>query len=360
MPQLTILLIDDDPLALELMTFLIQQGLRRAKVFPISDSRLALGACRASPFDCAIIDYQMPGENGLVVAKALRREFPYLPIILCTGAGDEALVARALKSGVNDYIPKSKMTPDSVARTVRNAVRNSAQSRMIDEQRAELEGFAYALAHDFKQPVRQLMVFSALIADAVRSGNVSELDRHVMFLTGAAGRLDALVDVMSQYTLLNKPPALGDVNLNSVLAGVRSSLGHYIAEAGGELVVDEGPVIRGNEALVGQILQNLIVNGLKYNAQPTPVVTVRHKVAKGHCLVVVSDNGIGIEADYLEDIFKPLMRLHTSAEYAGSGLGLTLARKAVIAQGGMIWCSSKVGVGSEFSVRLPLARARAA
>lgn len=360
MPHPSILLIDDDPLALELITLLIQQGLGRARVRTLSNPRQALAVCRETAFDCAVIDYKMPGENGLVVAKALRREFPYLPIILCTGTGDEALVARALTSGVNDYIPKPKMTPDSLARAIRNAIRTTTQSRTIDGQRAELEGFAYALAHDFKQPVRQLMVFSSLIADAVRSGDTSEIDRHVAFLTGAAGRLDALVDVMSQYTLLNKPPALGDVDLNSVLAGVRSSLGHYIDETGGELVVEEGPIVRANEALVGQVLQNLIVNGLKYNTRSKPVVTVRHKIVKGHCLVVVSDNGIGIEPDYLEDIFKPLVRLHTSAEYAGSGLGLTLARKAVTVQGGAIWCSSKVGVGSEFSVRLPLAKAKAA
>jgi signal transduction histidine kinase len=360
MPHPSILLIDDDPLALELITLLIQQGLRRAKVIPLSDPRQALTRCRESAIDCAIIDYEMPGENGLAVAKALRREFPYLPIILCTGTGDEALVARALTSGVNDYIPKPKMTPDSLGRAIRNAIRTTTQSRTIDEQRGELEGFAYALAHDFKQPVRQLMVFSALIADAVRSGDTSEIDRHVAFLTGAAGRLDALVDVMSQYTLLNKPPALGDVDLNGVLAGIRASLGHYLAETAGELRVDEGPIVRGNAALVGQVLQNLIVNGLKYNRQPNPIVTVRHRVVKRHCLVVVSDNGIGIEPDYLEEIFKPLVRLHTSAEYAGSGLGLTLARKAVTAQGGTIWCSSKIGIGSEFSVRLPLAKAQAA
>ena len=360
MPHPLILLIDDDPLALELITLLIQQGLGRAKVQTLSNPRQALAACRETAFDCAVIDYNMPGENGLVVAKTLRREFPYLPIILCTGTGDEALVARALTNGVNDYIPKPKLTPDSLARAIRNAIRTTTQSRTIDEQRGELESFAYALAHDFKQPVRQLMVFSALIADAVRSGDTSEIDRHVGFLTGAAGRLDALVEVMSQYTLLNKPPALGDVDLNSVLAGVRSSLGQYIEETRGELVVEDAPVVRGNEALVVQILQNLIVNGLKYNAHAKPLVSVRQKIAKGYCLVVVADNGIGIAPDYLEDIFKPLVRLHTSAEYAGSGLGLTLARKAVTAQGGTMWCSSKLGVGSEFSFQLPLAKAKAA
>jgi signal transduction histidine kinase len=67
----------------------------------------------------------------------------------------------------------------------------------------------------------------------------------------------------------------------------------------------------------------------------------------------VADNGIAIDAECLTDIFKPLSRLHTASEYAGSGLGLTLARKAILAQGGAIWCESTHGSGSVFHIRLP-------
>jgi signal transduction histidine kinase len=73
-------------------------------------------------------------------------------------------------------------------------------------------------------------------------------------------------------------------------------------------------------------------------------------------VITVHDNGIGIEEKYLADIFRPLVRLHTAAEYAGTGLGLTLARKAIMAQHGTIWCESEPGVGSTFFVRMPLAQ----
>jgi len=68
------------------------------------------------------------------------------------------------------------------------------------------------------------------------------------------------------------------------------------------------------------------------------------------CLIAVRDNGIGIEAQYLNEIFTPLKRLHASSEFPGTGLGLTLARKAVVQQGGRIWCKSEVGKGTTFYI----------
>jgi signal transduction histidine kinase len=102
-----------------------------------------------------------------------------------------------------------------------------------------------------------------------------------------------------------------------------------------------------------QVFENLVINGLKYNQNANPRVEVRIDRAEEHWVVEVRDNGIGIEPAYQAVIFNPLFRLHTSAQYAGSGLGLTLARKAILAQGGEIWCESVPDGGSVFYLRLP-------
>ena len=75
--------------------------------------------------------------------------------------------------------------------------------RLIDEQRGELENFAYALAHDFKQPIRQITTFTQLISEEIQSDS-GEIQQHLTFLGDAARRLGKLVDVMSRYTLLNQ------------------------------------------------------------------------------------------------------------------------------------------------------------
>jgi signal transduction histidine kinase len=186
------------------------------------------------------------------------------------------------------------------------------------------------------------------------------VDQHLAYLNDAARRLGELVDVMSQYTLLNNPPEIGEVDLNHVFEDVRSSLAPLLEERSGALNVGAAPAARGNETLMRQVLQNLVVNGLKYNRSPRPTVTISAETRLNDCVISVKDNGIGIEAQYLDEIFKPLARLHTNAEFSGAGLGLTLARKAILAQGGAIWCKSKPGEGAEFFVRVPLPREAAA
>ena len=104
---------------------------------------------------------------------------------------------------------------------------------------------------------------------------------------------------------------------------------------------------------MAQVLQNLVVNGLRYNKSKRPRVVIRTETAaEGKCRIIVSDNGIGIENRYIDEIFRPLIRLHTNAEYPGTGLGLTITRKAVLAQGGDIWCESIPGQGSQFTIEL--------
>ncbi|HUO20978.1 MAG TPA: ATP-binding protein [Caulobacteraceae bacterium] len=355
MPAQSILLVDDSPVELMLTGDALEQAFPEVEVRSELNSARLEAICEAQDFDCVIIDYKMPGLDGLACAQLLREKYPFLPIILITGVGDEVLAAHAMQCGVTDYIPKSKITPSSLSTTVEHAIKSAAHLRIIEDQRRELESFAFALAHDFKQPIRQIRTFSGLLSEAIAEGNGGMVDKHLAFLTGAARRLGDLVDVMAEYTLLNKPPLIEDVDLNEVILAVRSSITPYLEDRKAQLVAEWLPTVRGNKTLMVQVAQNLIVNGLKYNTRQTPTLTVTHSASGDWCTVTFRDNGIGIERTYLNEIFKPLVRLHTNAEYAGTGLGLTLAKKATLAQSGTIWCESEPGVGSQFHVRLPLA-----
>jgi signal transduction histidine kinase len=356
MPALqSLLVVDDSEAERELM------ALTLGAVFPNADIRkathpfLAREMCEEQSFDCVFLDYNMPDMDGLMLADELRANATYLPIVLMTSVGDEMLAAEALRRGISDYIPKARITAESIRRTVDRAIHVCVQARLIDEQRAELENFAYALAHDFKQPIRQIRTFSQLISEEIRDGEMGGIQNHLTFLSDAAARLGKLVDVMSQYTLLNQPPELGKVDLNRVLANVRTSITPYLNDHGAVLDTPaRAPTVRGNETLMTQVLQNLIMNGLTYNRSAIPRVEVTTRRQAGHYVIDIRDNGVGIEAEYLADIFKPLVRLHTAAEFAGSGLGLTLARKAAQAQNGAIWCESTPGQGSVFHIRLPI------
>ena len=352
--QRSFLIIDDDPAEREIMARTIRDAYPGTKVRQLDNPDDAEIACVDGNFDCVILDYNMPQTDGLSVAQKLRPRFPYLPLVLVTSVGDEMLAAHALRSGVSDYIPKSRINADSIHRTIARAMHVSEQSRVIEEQRNELENFAYALAHDFKQPIRQIRTFAKLISGELTGNDAGDVQQHLTYMSDAARRLGNLVDVMSQYTLLSKPPEIGTVDLGAVLADVRASLATYLEERHGQLVVHSLPTIRGNETLMIQAIQNLIVNGLKYNKSETPRVNVSARLQYSRCIVAVSDNGIGMEEKYLTEIFRPLMRLHPGSEYSGSGLGLTLARKAIAVQQGKVWCESRLGEGSTFYIDLPI------
>ena len=359
-PQ-SLLVVDDSEADREIVALTLSAAFPTAEIRRAADPFHAKELCEERNFDCVLLDYNLPDIDGVSLARELRAAHHYLPLIVMSSVGDEMLVAAALRAGASDYMPKSRLTAESVRRAVDRSINVAEQARVIDEQRNELENFAYALAHDFKQPIRQITTFSQLIADELKCPGGSELAHNLKFLSDAARRLGKLVDVMSQYTLLNQPPELAEVNIAQVLDNTETALTQHLVDT--KAVLDwQAPQawVRGNETLLSQVLQNLIVNGVKYNRSETPTVRIRARQEGDHWVIDVADNGIGIEAEYVTEIFKPLVRLHTAAEYAGTGLGLTLARKAVFAQKGAIWCQSTPGAGSTFHVRLPACAAPAA
>lgn len=358
-PQ-ALLVVDDNEAELELMALTLEAAFPGVDIHRAVDALSAGDLCREHAFDCALLDYNMPDIDGLMLAEELRAVSAYLPIVLMTNVGDEMLAAEALRRGVSDYIPKSRITAEAIRRSVNRSVHVCGQARVIDEQRAELENFAYALAHDFKQPIRQIKIFAQMVRDSVRSREGEDIEHHLAFLSAAASRLGKLVDVMSQYTLLNETPELTDVDLNTVLVNIRDSLAPYLAERGARFITPRrAPIVRGNETLLTQVVQNLVMNGLQYNRSPVPQVEARFRREGDDHVIDLRDNGVGIAPEYLADIFKPLVRLHGGSEFPGTGLGLTLARKAALAQHGSISCSSTPDVGSIFHVRLPAAKSSA-
>jgi PAS domain S-box-containing protein len=117
-----------------------------------------------------LLDYNMPLMDGLTLAGELRAAFAYLPIILMTSVGDEMLAAEALRGGVSDYLPKSKINVQAFRLVVDRSIRTCRQSKLVDDQRNELTIFAHALAHDFKQPAHQIAAIAQLISGEPADG----------------------------------------------------------------------------------------------------------------------------------------------------------------------------------------------
>ncbi|MBI1360950.1 MAG: response regulator [Alphaproteobacteria bacterium] len=280
-------------------------------------------------------------------------------IILRTGQPGYAPELEIIRNyDINDYRTKSELTQTRLITAMTAAIRTFEQFWVIEAQRSEMENFAYALAHDFKQTTRQIKVYSDMLArDAEEAGETPETQA-LAFLNGAARRLGSLVNVMSNYTLMNRPTPVEHVELEAVFADLRSASEQILKDTGGALSIQGSGACLCNPSLLTHVLLVLVANGLQHNESASPGVDISVAHDSGFCTITVRDNGVGIERKYLEEIFKPRMRLRASEELPGTGLGLTLSRSALEAQGASIWCESEPGKGSEFRVRLPTSAAR--
>jgi signal transduction histidine kinase len=143
------------------------------------------------------------------------------------------------------------------------------------------------------------------------------------------------------------------VDAGAVLDRVLADLGAAVAESGAVVTRDLLPVVRADPTQLGQLLQNLVGNAVKFRGGRPPRVHVGAEAQGGWWRFAVRDNGIGIAPDDLKRLFGIFERLHTAAEYPGTGIGLAICKRIVERHGGRIWAESRPGEGSVFFFTLP-------
>ncbi len=226
----------------------------------------------------------------------------------------------------------------------------------------ELEEFTYVVSHDLKEPLRTLEAFSNFLAQDYGDKLAGEGQDYIAHLVQASRRLGKLIDdllTLSRTGRVIHSPRPFDWAPAS--ATVLRDL-HGLIQRRGAHVSVEGtlPACIGDPERIGQLLANLIGNGLKYNKSDAPEVAIGARpVCPGdtHATIWVRDNGEGIAAQHHEQIFRIFRRLHRNDEVEGTGAGLAICKRIVEAHGGRIWVESKPGDGATFLFTLPLARA---
>jgi signal transduction histidine kinase len=349
-----ILLVDDDPLALHLMAGIVQIGLPSANIHHATEFSRASMLCELVAIDCMIIDYDMPDANGLVLARHLREKHPYLPIIMCTGNGDEMLAAQALRNGINDYLPKERISAASIQRSVTNAMSIAAQARTIDDQSRELETIAFALANNFRSPIAQIR---KSVEEAIEDRSARELALLLERVSDAAGRLDRLVDLLLQFVTLNDFVEPAETEIAAVARQTVAALEPVLKSRNATISVEGEATAWADARLVGSALRELLFNGITHNLHGDPEIRVQIMEGETGVEIRVQDNGVGmseLERGQLFETFATLAEPDGIGKANAAGLGLALARKAIEAQQGTIACTASAERGSAFAIRLPI------
>ena len=229
------------------------------------------------------------------------------------------------------------------------------QAQELERSNGDLRQFAYAVSHDLREPIRIVTIYSQLFEKKYKGSLDEQADAFIQHTIEAAQRVETLLDDLLAYTQTAEGPQSVDsaVDANVCLAKVLAMFDAALVDSGAIVTSDPLPLLRVKEVHIQQLLQNLISNSLKYRSEESPRIHISAQRDRGMWKIGVSDNGIGIDAQYHEQVFGLFKRLHGSGKYAGSGIGLAICHKIVERYGGRMWVESEAGKGSKFFFTLP-------
>ena len=234
-----------------------------------------------------------------------------------------------------------------------------ALRRLNDELRqanSDLEQFAYSASHDLQEPLRMVSLYSQMLRKKFGGKLGADGDHYISNTIAGAKRMEQLIGDLLAYTQASGSDAQPRAFISAAECARRAvgDLSAVIAETGAEIEIGFLPHVRMHEVHLCQLFLNLIGNGIKYRSKEAPRISLRADEHGDEWVFAVSDNGIGIAAAYHQQIFGIFKRLHTAAEYSGTGIGLAICQRIVERNNGRIWVVSETGKGATFLFSLPV------
>jgi signal transduction histidine kinase len=224
----------------------------------------------------------------------------------------------------------------------------------------DLQQFAHAASHDLSEPLRAISGPISLLARRYRGQLDPEADQLIDFSVDGCQRMQQLIDGLLTYSRVGQlESAMRPVDCNLIMNSVMAALGPAIEDAGATVHIGPLPIVTAEANQLGQVLQNLITNALKFmRPGAAPIVSVQADRVESEWCFSVTDNGIGIAQEHRDRIFGMFKRLHSREQYPGTGIGLALAKKIVERHGGRIGVEDgPSGIGSRFWFTLPAEKA---
>jgi signal transduction histidine kinase len=362
-------------------------------------------------FSLILMDVQMPDMNGFETATIIyeREKLKDIPIIFITAHNyDEDIIFKGYRMGGVDYIYKPinpellrvkvavfvdlyrknqqllqherkliaaneslqkeiedrKASEEKVRQLNAQLLENNTNLKAMNE---ELDQFAYVASHDLQEPLRKIMVFSDKIL--TKNGLDEEGTKYFDKIIGSSRRMQSLINDLlsfSRHSMSSSDFKKTDLNLL-----VRQAIGELeiaIEKSKAQIHIDDLPEVWVIPGLMQQLFYNLVSNALKFRKnEVTPKIYIRADRMKltelSHTLndngktnfykISVTDNGIGFDPKYAEEIFMVFKRLHSYHEFEGTGVGLSICKKIIEKHNGFIRAESKMNEGSVLWFALP-------
>lgn len=227
-----------------------------------------------------------------------------------------------------------------------------ALKRHADElarSNAELEQFAYVASHDLQEPLRMVSSYAQLLHRRYYDKLDGDATDFIDYIVEGAMRMQQLIEDLLAFSRLGtRPTQFARMDSAEALELAREKLEKPLRQSSAKIEVGPLPEIWGDQNQVALIFQTLLSNAIKFRRETPPCIRINAERRESEWEFSVSDNGIGIEPQYFQRIFIIFQRLHSKAEYPGTGIGLAIAKKIVERHGGRIWLESELGKGTTF------------
>jgi PAS domain S-box-containing protein len=248
-------------------------------------------------------------------------------------------------AAISRDITERKRTEDSLVE----------RSRQLETSNKELEQYAYVASHDLQEPLRKMGSFCQLLGRRYEGQLDEQADQYIAYVVDGARRMQEMINDLLAFSRVGRSPeAMAEVDCNQVVERARIDLAAAIEEGGASITVTGTlPTVRGEWAPLVQLFENLIGNGIKFHGREPPRVEISAAPDGTGWRFAIADNGIGIEPQYADRIFTLFQRLHSQAEYPGTGIGLAVCKKIVESYGGTLCFDSRPDEGTTFYWTMP-------
>lgn len=230
-----------------------------------------------------------------------------------------------------------------------------ARNRSLEASYAELDQFSYIASHDLKEPIRTLRTFTSYLLKDLEKNDAARIQEDVSFIQDASARMAQLIDDLLLLSRAgNAESTLAELNVTVIITEILTQLSTLVEETNAVIhIADPLPSIVANYSQTSQVFQNLISNAIKFHRPGVaPVVSIDYPEEQqpGYTCITVTDNGIGIPSEHVEKIFCAFKRLHTNADYKGTGIGLAIVKKVLERNGGYVQVDSSIDQGTTFKL----------
>lgn len=242
-------------------------------------------------------------------------------------------------------------------RALNHELENRVRERtaQLENANKELEAFAFSVSHDLRAPLRAIDGFSQILMEDYQAALDPEARRLLGVVRDNTVRMTQLIDDILSFSRMNRRDMeTGELDVGALARTVFEELSE--AASGRRLRLELGtlPPALADRAMLHQVFVNLISNAIKFTApREEAVIEIGATTVAGENRYFVRDNGVGFDMQYADKLFGAFQRLHTTAEFEGTGIGLAIVKRIIVRHGGRVWAESTLGTGTTIHFSLP-------